>query len=71
MCAEDNEPLVCPLGEEDLVDEKHAKFNDPIIGTEAVTSIGDEPGARDATTLPSPKEMTAVEWARHCVTHLP
>ena len=62
---------MCPLDGEDLVDQKHAHFNDPIIGTEAVTSIGDEPGARDATPLPSPKEMTTVEWARHCIANLP
>ena len=74
VCAEDNEPSVCPLDGldgEDVVDKRHVKFGDPIIGTENVTSIDGEPGAREAVPLPSPKEMTAVEWARHCLTHLP
>ena len=56
--------------EEERVDQKQAMFNDPIIGHEAVVLDEHGPGARAAEPLPTPREMSAAEWAEHCLTHL-
>ena len=56
---------------EEQVDPKHAVLGDPIIGNEGILLDENGCGARTAATMPAPKGMTAAEWARHCVTHLP
>ena len=56
--------------DEELIDQRHALFKDPIIGVKDVISDEHGAGARPAEPLPVPKEMSAAEWAEHSITHL-
>ena len=51
---------------------KYAVLGEPIVGRESVTySEKTGQGALQVKPLPSPKEPTAAEKARHNITHLP
>ena len=75
-------PLVCPIiggaegahdGEivdDEAVNPKHVLLGEPIVGTKVVTYDASGPGAVKPKLLPTPKGMTAAEWAEHCVTHV-
>ena len=57
------------LGDDDAVNKDHAVFGDPIIGYE--TELKQEPEALEAIAAQTPKGMTAAQWAKHRLTHLP
>ena len=60
---------VVDLGEDDAVDKEHALFGDPIVGQDDVHQ--EEPEALEAVAVQTPKGMTAAQWAKHRLTHLP
>ena len=46
-------------------------MGDPIVGNESVTLTEHGPGAREPKMMTSPKSMTAIQRAKHWITHLP
>ena len=67
----DGEADVGALGEDDVVDQKHALFNDLLIWHVDALYDSMGPGALEATSVQTPKGMTAAQWAKHRLTHLP
>ena len=75
-------PFLCPIiggaegaqdGEildDETVNPKHVLLGEPIVGTKVITYDANGPGAMKPKLLPTPKGMTAAEWAEHCVTHV-
>ena len=59
------------LGVDDPVNKDHAVFGDPIIGQETVLLDEMGPGALEAKSVQTPQGMTAAQWAKHRLTHLP
>ena len=48
-----------------------ADLSDPIVGYDVVFSEDNGPGALAIRPLPSPREPTPAETAKHCLSHLP
>ena len=51
---------------EDVVHDADMVLGDPIVG-----QWSDDPYSTSVRVLTTPKDMTAEEFARHCVTHIP
>ena len=54
-----------------MIDPKDVLLGDKIVGIENTTLTSHGPGAIDAKPMKVPPELTAVQWAKHALSHLP
>ena len=59
------------IGDPELVDMKDALPSEPIVGVERVIMDQHGPGAVAPKALSSPQGMTAAQWEKHKLAHLP